>query len=397
MSEEDEEADLLTGFKKLPKAVISKAFCARIKLKKTFLAILSVTLFLILFYYFKQNTEISETTKYIKARLTSPVFCTNPSFSQKYQSIAHMKNSKTRSPGKVLLVPKTSYSKAHKTVTEILSAHRIGYKYTVAGKNLPDLIKVTKNLGKYGVIIFDDYRSYLEMDPWNRDILDKYCQSYNVGIIAFIPAEEKPYENVKFVDKSRKISDLPLINTRYDMTSLEVKAKSSLLRLTKSGISNKPSNGIWVTLTSNSSNYEAVTLARFNGSHSESTVILDLGKQDKIPKVLFGSGVAKHWLYRLLFLDALQHVSNGLITFPLTRYILVDIDDVFVGSNRFNPNDVQALIESQNTLSTLVPGFRYNLGNFLVDVPCKSPLILITQLLQVFRVKLSKAGLKKTN
>jgi hypothetical protein len=65
-------------------------------------------------------------------------------------------------------------------VTEILSAHRIGFKHSVAGKNLPELIKITKNLGKYGVIVFEDYNSYLNMDQWNRDLLDKYCLSYNV-------------------------------------------------------------------------------------------------------------------------------------------------------------------------------------------------------------------------
>ena len=91
-------------------------------------------------------------------------------------------------------------------------------------------------------------------------------------------------------------------------------------------------------------------------------MILDYGRQDGIPKVLFGSGIARHWTYRLLFLDALQYLSNGLINFPLVRYMLVDIDDVFVGSNRFTRSDVQALISSQEKLAQLVPGFKYNLG-----------------------------------
>lgn len=44
------------------------------------------------------------------------------------------------------------------------------------------------------------------------------------------------------------------------------------------------------------------------------------------------------------------------------RYILVDIDDVFVGKKRFLPDDVQALLESQKRLATMVDGFKYNLG-----------------------------------
>ena len=71
---------------------------------------------------------------------------------------------------------------AHKTVTEILSAHRMGFKHSDAGKKLPELLKITKNLGKYGVIVFEDYNSYLNMDRWNRDLLDKYCLSYNVRV-----------------------------------------------------------------------------------------------------------------------------------------------------------------------------------------------------------------------
>lgn len=365
MTEDEEDANLLTGMKKLPFKMMSASFCSRMKLRKTFLIILSITVILIVFYNLKQSSEVSETTKYVRSRLTSPTFCSASigalnNASTKLQG--NPLNSRTRSPGKVLLVPKTSYSKAHKSVTEILAAHRIGFKSTVAGKNLPDLIKLAKNLGKYGVIIFEDFRSYLEMDSWNRDILDKYCQSFHVGIIAFIPAEEKPFENVQFIDKKGKIKDLPIINTRLNLQSLEIKSSASLLHLTKSGIAHTSSPGIWVTMTSKSSNFEAVTLGHFNDSIVEPTVMIDHGHQDNIPKVLFGSGVAKHWLYKLLFLDALQHVSNGLITFPLNRYVLVDIDDVFVGSNRFDPNDVIALLESQKILSMLIPGFRYNLG-----------------------------------
>ena len=202
------------------------------------------------------------------------------------------------------------------------------------------------------------------MDPWNRDILDKYCKNFNVGIIAFIPAEDKPYINTKFEDKNDKLKDLPTVNTRYGLKNLEIKSNASILRLTKHGVSEslQNSNSIWVTLTSKSENYETISLGHFNETIIEPTIVLDHGKYDKIPKILIGSGLAKHWLNRLLFLDALQYLSDGLINFKLNRYILIDIDDIFVGANRMTPNDVQALIESQEILSTLIPGFRYNLG-----------------------------------
>ena len=47
---------------------------------------------------------------------------------------------------------------------------------------------------------------------------------------------------------------------------------------------------------------------------------------------------------------------------PLTRYVLVDIDDIFVGSARLTKPDVTALVESQNRLEEHIKGFKYNLG-----------------------------------
>lgn len=45
---------------------------------------------------------------------------------------------------------------------------------------------------------------------------------------------------------------------------------------------------------------------------------------------MFGSGL-KFWLHRLLFLDALSYLSHGQLSISLERYILVDVDDIFVG------------------------------------------------------------------
>ena len=54
------------------------------------------------------------------------------------------------------------------------------------------------------------------------------------------------------------------------------------------------------------------------------------------------------------------------ITFPKTRYIQIDIDDIFVGSARLTKEDVVALIQSQNNIAKNAPGFRY-LG-FLIGI-----------------------------
>lgn len=59
----------------------------------------------------------------------------------------------------------------------------------MAGKSLPVLTNLDK--GRYGVIVFENLDKYLHMDKWNRELLDKYCREYSVGIVGFVsPSEE---------------------------------------------------------------------------------------------------------------------------------------------------------------------------------------------------------------
>jgi heparan sulfate N-deacetylase/N-sulfotransferase NDST2 len=66
----------------------------------------------------------------------------------------------------------------------------------------------------------------------------------------------------------------------------------------------------------------------------------------------------------LIFLDSISFLSHGKLSLPLERYVLIDIDDIFVGEKgtRMKKSDVNELIESQRRLSLLIPGFRFNLG-----------------------------------
>jgi heparan sulfate N-deacetylase/N-sulfotransferase NDST2 len=52
------------------------------------------------------------------------------------------------------------------------------------GNNLPTLTHGEK--GKFAVIVFENFATYLTMDSWNRQLLDKYCKNFNVGIIGFM-------------------------------------------------------------------------------------------------------------------------------------------------------------------------------------------------------------------
>ncbi|CAB4057409.1 NDST2 [Lepeophtheirus salmonis] len=51
--------------------------------------------------------------------------------------------------------------------------------------------------------------------------------------------------------------------------------------------------------------------------------------------------------------------SNPLNT---KRWVLIDVDDIFVGKNRLSPSDVRELVISQDKLRKNIYGFKYNLG-----------------------------------
>lgn len=61
--------------------------------------------------------------------------------------------------------------------------------------------------------------------------------------------------------------------------------------------------------------------------------------------MLFGSGM-KFWLHKLLFLDSLSFLSHGQLSINLQRYLLVDVDDIFVGERgtRLRKDDVMVRI-----------------------------------------------------
>lgn len=70
-----------------------------------------------------------------------------------------------------------------------MSSFVFRYKVEVTGKSLPVLTNLDK--GRYGVIVFENFTKYLHMDKWNRELLDKYCREYLVGVIGFMPPSEE--------------------------------------------------------------------------------------------------------------------------------------------------------------------------------------------------------------
>lgn len=276
----------------------------------------------------------------------------------------HRSDARLRIDPKVLIFVETTYSRLGKDIAELLVYNRIKYKIEVAGKSLPVLTNQDK--GRYGVIVFENFYKYLEMDKWNRELLDKYCREYSVGIVGFIsPTEE---------NQTGQMKGFPLfVHTNLKLRDASLNPGSPVLRLTKAGDTawGALPGSDWAVFQYNHTTYEPLEWAQRNVPDTGeeqvqiplTTVVQDHGTYDGIQRLIFGSGL-KFWLHRILFLDTLSYLSHGQLSISLDRMILVDIDDIFVGEKgtRLKPDDVHALIATQSRIAAMVPGFKFNLG-----------------------------------
>ncbi|XP_050669112.1 bifunctional heparan sulfate N-deacetylase/N-sulfotransferase [Leptidea sinapis] len=312
-------------------------------------------------------------TYYVTAPLTSLVWrdrvprpLSQCSLVASHQQTArdHRSDARLRIDAKVLVIVESLYSKLGREIAELLVANRIRYKVEVAGKSLPVLTTLDK--GRYGVIVFESLSKYANMDKWNRELLDKYCREYSVGVVGFATPGEETLVGAQ-------LKGFPLfLHTNLRLKDATLNPASPVLRLSRAGETAWGSlpGDHWTVFRANSSTFEPIAWALKQNEYGNNeehaplaTVIQDHGRLDGVQRILFGSGL-QFWLHRLLFLDALSYLSHGQLSLSLERWILVDIDDIFVGERgtRLHEEDVSALLASQAALARLVPGFRFNLG-----------------------------------
>ncbi|NWU93460.1 NDST4 sulfotransferase, partial [Upupa epops] len=289
-----------------------------------------------------------------------------------YRSV-ELKTAKPIDPSKtdptVLLFVESQYSQLGQDIVAILESSRFRYHMVIAPAK-GDIPPLTENgRGKYTVVIYENILKYVSMDSWNRELLEKYCVEYSVSIIGFHKANENS-------SPSTKLKGLPLhLYNNVALKDCVVNSQSPLLRITKAPrVEKGPLPGEdWTVFQFNHSTYQPVLLTELQMSRPPpvalpkaalyATVIQDLGLHDGIQRVLFGNNLT-FWLHKLIFIDAISFLSGKRLTLSLDRYILVDIDDIFVGKEgtRMNVNDVKALLETQNLLRTQVANFTFNLG-----------------------------------
>ncbi|CAG2108385.1 unnamed protein product, partial [Medioppia subpectinata] len=273
---------------------------------------------------------------------------------------SHSSNFRLRLDAKVLVFVETQYSKLGRQLIEILESSRMRFKVEIVGKSLPMLTNLER--GRFAVIIFENFNKYLNMNKWNRELLDKYCREYSVGIIGIIQPNEERKSGLQ-------LRDFPLrVDTGVAIRDFRLNPLSPVLRMTRAGevqFGPLPGND-WVVFYSNHTSYqplgqafiqypkelytnEVVTDANTPAPTPKrqlvTTAIQDHGLYDGIQRILFGNGFT-FWVNKLLLLDSISFLSHGKLSLPLERYLLIDIDDIFVGEKgtRMKRSDVFELL-----------------------------------------------------
>ncbi|XP_026164572.1 bifunctional heparan sulfate N-deacetylase/N-sulfotransferase 2 [Mastacembelus armatus] len=271
----------------------------------------------------------------------------------------------------VLVFVESIYSQLGQEIVAILESSRFHYQTEIApGKgDMPTLTE--SNRGRYTLIIYENVLKYVNLDAWNRDLLDKYCTEYGVGVIGFFKANENSL-------LSAQLKGFPLfLHSHLGLRDYRINPNAPLLYITRPNQVEQGSlpGDDWTIFQSNHSTYEPVLLASTKSSEAlahfgtsplralHATVVQDLGLHDGIQRVLFGNNL-NYWLHKLVFVDSIAYLTGKRLSLSLDRHILVDVDDIFVGKEgtRMKVSDVEALINTQNKLRALVPNFTFNLG-----------------------------------
>ncbi|XP_075705859.1 bifunctional heparan sulfate N-deacetylase/N-sulfotransferase 3-like [Rhinoderma darwinii] len=269
----------------------------------------------------------------------------------------------------ILVFIESQYSQLGQDIIGILESTRFKFHAEIApGKG--DLPPLTENhVGKYALIIYENFMKYINMDTWNKELLDKYCLQHGINIIGFLKGSENSIQNFHLKGFSF------LIHSNMAVKNFCINPNTPLLHITKPSKTGKSLilGNEWTVFEVNNSLYQPIVFSKIkmpvgaqpqlSKMSSFATVINDLGLHDGIQRILFGNNL-NFWLHKLIFVDAISFLSEKKFTLSLDRFILVDIDDIFVGKEgtRMNSNDVKALLDTQRLLRSKVTNFTFNLG-----------------------------------
>ena len=262
----------------------------------------------------------------------------------------------------VLVVYDVTSKSVFQKIKTLLLAQKVVYEtyFFVPGKQPPNFLSSQKRL-PYSLIIFSSLSIYQQLPSVHKQQYHKFCRNNNIGII-FITHD---------VSGSIEVGNgaaLSLYKFNAEIKIFYV-YPTKFLYMTKGGINVSPTETHWTFLNVDNGNFVPIASVEYLNHDTQQSVtypvvLADYGGNDGVRRVFFGCP-PDSWIVKLLFLDAIRRFSaQPVLKFGLKRYILVDIDDIFVAppGTRMKVDDVKTLIDTQEVLRSKVPGFTFNLG-----------------------------------
>lgn len=199
-------------------------------------------------------------------------------------------------------------------------------------------LHTSESLGLYSIVIFEDLATYLAMDSDDRAKVDSYCKVYKVGVIVFtLPQNQK-------LNFNRNIFHLPLTFSTGIPISTYVVNPTPLVSIAKASVPHDLHTvKDWVVFHPNHATYQSLCHGTLSpgANHTLTLAVLDTGQFDGIRRVFFGH---RHslWIHKIMLLDAIDYLTRGAMMVAKDKYIQIDIDDIFIGSNgtKMKPPDV---------------------------------------------------------
>lgn len=227
----------------------------------------------------------------------------------------------------IILNP-TKFTSYHPIVVAMLHL-RYKFKTLKYSGNPIDPLHSSLTRGMYSVIVFQDIHVYMTMNYDDRERIESYCRKFHVGMIIF--SEPQHIGEFRF---NKTISSLPL-------------SYSSGMRLQTYSVSDSPIADIartnfkldvhnlreWFVFHPRHTSYKTISYGAKTGSEAKLiTAVLDPGEVDGVQRVFFGH--SHHiWPHKILYLDALAYVTRQSMKMEKTKYLQIDIDDMFIGVN----------------------------------------------------------------
>lgn len=249
--------------------------------------------------------------------------------------------------------PKKTSSNVNELV-QIFETNR--YKYKIVESSWLNRLKLSSpltNRSFYSLVIVD-YPDFVHLPQ--LESLIEHCRKFRIGII-YLTGQT-------FTISSSSNCTLNYFESKFFKTTKINKMESVLINEAVSLITNalvfikRPAKH---TLDHNS--YTPIVKC-----NNENVLVYKTSDHDRMLREIIVYANL-NLLLPTLILDLLEFASYGLFNVDLTRYVQIDIDDIFVARTgiRMKPQDVYALEDFQNYLNSTVFvsnqfGFKFNLG-----------------------------------